>query len=227
MILVLAYMAISGGRFASPIGWLTSTLLLLPGIIIALAFHEFAHAAAAYRLGDHTPKFQGRVTLNPAAHLDPIGLICIIFIGFGWGKPVMVNPRNFRKPRRDDLLVSLAGVTTNLILAFVFGFVLMLFANLTSDAFLMSYTGNIIAEIIVNAIRINLVLMVFNLLPVPPLDGFNVVSAIFNFKHTELYYKIYENGMIILLVLIIFNVVNTIIRYTVYPLYYFILSIFL
>lgn len=226
MIVAMAYMAISGGRFDSPLDWLMSTLLMLPGILIALSFHEFAHAVVAYKLGDRTPKFQKRVTINPAAHLEPIGLICLIFIGFGWGKPVMVNPANFKSPRRDEFLVSIAGVTMNLILAFVFGAILGLLVKF-APAFSVSAIGGIIVNMIVITIRINIVLMIFNLIPAPPLDGFNVISSIFNIKHTELYYKIYQNGMIVLLILILFNIVDIIFKYTVTPLFYFILSIFL
>jgi Zn-dependent protease len=226
MIIAMAYMAVSGGRFSSPADWFISTLLMLPGIMIALSFHEFAHAAVAYKLGDDTPKFQKRVTINPMAHLDPIGLICLIFIGFGWGKPVMVNPSNFKSPRRDELLVSLAGVTMNLLLAFVFGAILGLCVKF-APAFSMGAVGGIVMEIIVVTIRINIVLMIFNLIPVPPLDGFNVISSILDIKHTELYYKIYQNGMIILLLLIIFDIVDIIFKYTVMPLFYFIINLFL
>jgi Zn-dependent protease len=226
LILVMAYMAISGGRFKSPIDWLTSTMMLLPAILTAISFHEFAHAFVAYKLGDNTPKFQKRVTLNPAAHLDPFGLLCLVFIGFGWGKPVMVDPRNFSSPRRDELFVSLAGVAMNLILAFAFGVILALYVKM-APAIVYTFIGSTIANIIIITIRINLVLMVFNLIPVPPLDGFNVVSAIFDIKHTELYNKIYQNGMFILLVLIIFNIVDIILRHTVNPMYELILRIFL
>ena len=91
--------------------------MMLPGIIIGLAFHEFAHAAVAFKLGDPTPKMQGRVTINPLAHIDPVGLAALLFAGFGWGVPVQINPSNFKKRRRDELLVSLAGVTMNLVIA--------------------------------------------------------------------------------------------------------------
>ena len=92
LLFTMLYFAISGGRFSDPMDWLISTALLLPGILIGLSFHEFAHAAVAYKLGDMTPKQQGRVTINPLAHLDAFGIICLVFVGFGWGKPVMVNP---------------------------------------------------------------------------------------------------------------------------------------
>ena len=99
--------------------WILETLAILPGIIIGISFHEFAHAKTAVKLGDDTPKMQGRVTLNPIKHIDIIGLICLIIAHFGWGKPVQINPYNFKKPFRDQMLVSLAGPVMNLLLAFV------------------------------------------------------------------------------------------------------------
>ena len=227
LLITMLYFAISGGRFSSPTDWLLSTALLLPGILIALSFHEFAHAAVAYKLGDRTPKMQGRVTVNPAAHLDLFGMLCLIFVGFGWGKPVMVNPANFRSPRRDELLVSLAGVTTNLILAFAFGGILGLCVKFAPAFAMTTAAGGIVIDILLLTIRINLVLMIFNLLPVPPLDGFNVLAAVFDLKHTELYYKLLQNGMIILIILILFDVVDVVLRYTVNPLFSLILNLFL
>ena len=232
---IMAYMTITGGRFADPMSWLTDTLILLPGIIIAIAFHEFAHAYSAYKLGDYTPKIQGRVTLNPIKHLDPIGTLLIIFIGFGWGKPVMVNPENFKKRRRDDIIVSLAGVATNLILAIVFTIVLIIFTNTVLEIW-MNPAGQLIvspgasatqiamANIILSAIRINLVLMVFNLLPIPPLDGFNVISSALRLQHTKIYYMMYQYGMFIVMALIIFDVIRTIFGFTVSPMYNMLLN---
>jgi len=189
--------------------WLMSTLTLLPGIIIGLSFHEFAHAFVAYRCGDPTPKLQNRVTINPAAHIDPIGFIALLFIGFGWGKPVMINPNNFRKPRRDELLVALAGVTLNLILAFLFMVLLWLLYKY-AIGFMLSDLGMILQDILISIIFINIVLMVFNLLPIPPLDGFNVITQIFNLRNTEFYYRVYDKGFVILMVLILFNITGRI-----------------
>jgi len=214
---IMAYMTITGGRFASPMGWLMSTLLVLPGIIVGITFHEFAHAYSAYKLGDYTPKVQRRVSLNPFRHLDPIGLICIIFVGFGWGKPVMVNPVNFKKKGRDDIIVSLAGVVTNFILAVLLTVVATLIYRFALP-FLFTATGEWVYTSLIFAININLVLMVFNLLPVPPLDGFNVITGLLGIQYTDVYYKMYQYGMFILMALIVFGVVRTLIGVTVNPL---------
>lgn len=209
LILLMAFQAITGGRYNSLMDWFMSTLTLLPGIIIGLSFHEFAHAWVAYRCGDPTPKLQNRVTINPAAHIDPIGFIALLFIGFGWGKPVMINPNNFRKPRRDELLVALAGVTLNLILAFLFMVLLWLLYKY-AIGFMLSDLGMILQDILISIIFINIVLMVFNLLPIPPLDGFNVITQIFNLRNTEFYYRVYDKGFVILMVLILFNITGRI-----------------
>ena len=120
LIMLMAFNAVTSGRYANPMDWIMRTLIILPGIILGLSFHEFAHAWVANRCGDPTPKYHNRITINPAAHIDPLGFLALIFIGFGWGRPGVIKPNNFRKPRRDELLVSLAGVTMNLILAFIF-----------------------------------------------------------------------------------------------------------
>lgn len=205
MILFLAYQSFTRQQFASPMDWLMDKLIILPAILIGLSFHEFAHAFAADRLGDSTPKRQGRVTLNPAAHIDPFGLLALFFIGFGWGKPVMVDDRNFKHIRRDSLIVDLAGVTTNLVLAVAFAGILRLLAEY-QYGFLNTSLGGILTEMLFAVITINIVLMIFNLLPVPPLDGFGIVTEIFNLREKEWYYRVYNNGFMILLLLIVFNV---------------------
>lgn len=218
LIFFMAYQAISGGRYSSPMDWFMGTLMILPGIIIGLSFHEFAHAWVANKCGDPTPKYQGRITISPLAHIDPMGFIALVFIGFGWGKPVMINPNNFKKPRRDELLVALAGVTLNLLLAFLFAGVLRLL-YVFAPGFIITDPGMILEQIIISIVYINIVLMVFNLLPIPPLDGFNVITQIFNLRNTEFYYRVYDKGFFILMILIIFNITGKILGPAVWWVY--------
>jgi len=205
LVLYMAYQSISSQGFGHPVDWLMSKLIILPAILIGLSFHEFAHAFAADRLGDGTPRSQGRVTISPAAHIDPFGLLALFFIGFGWGKPVMVDDRNFKHRRRDSLIVDLAGVTVNFILAFIFAGILQLLVRF-QYSFLITDLGRIFVEMIFYVIFINIVLMIFNLLPVPPLDGFGILTEVFNLREKEWYYQVYNNGFIILLLLIVFDI---------------------
>lgn len=152
-------------------------LLRVPPLLFALTVHEYAHAWAAWRCGDPTAKFQGRLTFNPLVHLDPIGALCLLFGPFGWAKPVPVNPYNFRNPRRDDILVSLAGVTANLltaiaIAAFVRISVRTGFVPPHSGAF--AHLWHMVSLLFVMSVG----LFVFNLIPVPPLDGSHVLQNI-------------------------------------------------
>lgn len=210
LVLYMAYQSYVSRQGTDPRSWFMSILITLPGILIGLSFHEFAHAFAADRLGDRTPRLQGRVTINPAAHIDPFGIIALIFIGFGWGKPVMVDDRNFKHIRRDSLIVDLAGVTTNLILAIIFTGIFKLLFIFQYD-FINTYMGGVVAQMVYYIAKINIVLMVFNLLPVPPLDGFGIITQIFNLRQKEWYYQVYNNGFVILLVLIVFNVTDKVI----------------
>ena len=100
--------------------YLLDKLLFLPGILLGISIHEFSHGYAAVKMGDNTPLLQGRITLNPMKHLDPLGFICLLLFGFGWAKPVMINSRNFKNPRRDDAIVSLAGPVANFLVAFLY-----------------------------------------------------------------------------------------------------------
>ena len=190
--------------------WVYTKLLILPGIIIGLSFHEAAHAWVSYKLGDPTPKLQGRVTLNPLAHIDPVGFIALLFIGFGWGIPVEIDPRHYKNRRSGELLVSLAGVTANLITAVIFALIFRLAESHMSYAFYQG-AGQVLMQILLYVVYINLVLMVFNLIPVPPLDGFGVVTQLFRLERYEWYWKIYQYGQPILLILIIFNIPSRII----------------
>ncbi|MFV0518013.1 MAG: site-2 protease family protein [Aminipila sp.] len=226
LILIMAGMAFLNGRFSNPIDWLMSMLMSLPAIIIGLSFHEFGHAIAAYKLGDMTPKYQGRVTLNPGAHVDPFGFLCLMIAGFGWGVPVEINPRNFKNPRRDELIVSVAGVVMNLLVAIVAAGVLRLFFEFGTSFMIGTYMGSVVQQIIRNIIVINLVLMVFNLLPIPPLDGFGIITELFNLRNKQFYYMIYDKGFLILMVLMILNVTSMIIFPMVDLFYSIIMNIF-
>lgn len=210
ILIILALMLVlnfTEGRFSNPREWLLNLVIMLPGIIIGLSFHEFAHGMVSHLLGDPTPKAQGRLTLNPMAHVDPIGFIALMFCGFGWGIPVEINPVYYKHRRRDELLVSLAGVVMNLIIAVVASFVIK---ALFASGIYASTMGDILVQIFVQIAIINLVLMIFNLIPVPPLDGFGIVTQIFNLRKYDWYYKVYNNGMWILLALILFNVTDMI-----------------
>lgn len=208
IIVLLAGSSLRSGM-GDPKQWLMEKLLLLPGIIIGLSLHEFGHAVVAYKLGDNTPKLQGRVTINPMAHIDWMGLAALFFCGFGWGQPVQINPYNFKHRRRDELFVSLAGVVMNLLVAAFFIVIAKVFVIATGGAL-----NTTLAEgfwwIIYYAIQINFVLMIFNLIPCPPLDGFNIIAQIAGFGNTETYWRIYNYGSWFLIIIIVFGVAGMI-----------------
>jgi len=141
---------------------------LFPAVLIALTFHEYAHAYVAYKLGDPTAKLMGRLTLNPLKHIDLLGLIAFIIFKFGWAKPVPINPSNFKNPVRDSALVAIAGPLMNIIIAFV-SYALYKYLSVSPA----------ISEFLRWNVWINLILAVFNLIPLPPLDGWRVASIFF------------------------------------------------
>ncbi len=272
---------------ADPIAFLITMAYTWVVILFSLILHECAHGYVAYRCGDPTAKMLGRLSLNPARHLDPIGTLCMFLLGFGWAKPVPVNPRNYRNFRRDDVLVSIAGVTVNLCL-FLFCVALSTVVNRvmmgaeTSELLGTYYTnameafvspfympgyclmeGNLTAlaeyfpgaEYLLQAdnvtamdvlrkylavpemvyvqrflmlmAQVNLTLAVFNLLPIPPLDGFHVVNDILLGGRLQMNYKVHQITRVALLVLLFTGVLNNVLVEGVTFVYENVLHLFL
>ncbi len=166
-------------------------ILLIPVLIFALVFHEFSHAWVANKLGDPTARYSGRLTLNPLAHLDPFGSLMILFVGFGWAKPVPVDSRYLANPRVDMMKIAFAGPAANLLLAFVGGTIIR--TGLVSGS---------ITLMLLLFTQINIMLAVFNMIPIPPLDGSQIFSSIMMRRYPELVYKLQMYGPQILLGLI-------------------------
>lgn len=193
----------------------------IPAVLIAITFHEYAHGFAAYYYGDPTAKLAGRLTLNPIAHLDPIGTIMLIMFRIGWAKPVPVNYGNLRNPRKDMIKVSLAGPISNILIAFLFSIIYRI-NNIFLQNIIYSALGNM-PNLVLTLIRgwiiflqtgilINLVLAFFNLIPVPPLDGHHIAIGILPIKWAKIYSKINSTyGMLILLMLIWTGIIGKVI----------------
>lgn len=187
-------------------GFALSLLFILPAIVIALSFHEAAHAWMANKMGDPTAKNLGRMSLDPTRHFDLFGFISFILIGFGWGKPVPTNARNYYNYKKANVLVALAGVTVNLIIALV-TLVIICVLTLTGafdSAFTATdYTPTVIIYIILYRIAsLNLVLCFFNLIPIPPLDGHHLVKGYIARKSPNFYMNYQRYGFIFLMVLL-------------------------
>jgi len=183
--------------------------IMIVAILVALTVHEWAHAFVAWKLGDDTARWAGRLTLNPLAHLDPVGAILFLLVGFGWAKPVPVDVRNFRHPVRDAALVAVAGPLSNLILAFLAAAILTVVpidvAVLGGGAGLdaASAARNIAGMFLVYSLRLNLALMAFNLLPIPPLDGSNILRLFIPWQLRDRYEEFMRYGPWILLGVIV------------------------
>ena len=153
--------------FTDPLAFIISAA----GLLIAITIHEFAHAWAADKLGDPTPRLQDRLTLNPKAHLDPLGTIAILFIGFGWGKPVMFDPYNLENPKRDSALIALAGPASNLLLALGISLLIRFGGPLLPNVIQLG-------QLLYFTLYINVMLAIFNLVPVHPLDGGKILIGL-------------------------------------------------
>lgn len=177
----------------------------LGALVVAITIHEFAHAWTADRLGDPTPRLQGRLTLNPLAHLDPIGTLMLLVARFGWGKPVQFDPFNLRNPRRDSAIISLAGPVSNLILATIASLLLNILFTVRVSLFTVPFLGIIIylmTNFLPLLITMNVILAVFNLVPVHPLDGFKIVGGILPKEYARQWYELEPYGMIFLIFLV-------------------------
>jgi Zn-dependent protease len=193
---------------------LRELLLLLPAILVGLTFHEFAHGWVADRLGDRTARYQGRLTLNPLAHIDPVGFLMLVLFRFGWAKPVPVNPYNLRgDPARGMLMIALAGPAANLLVALVTA--LLLGMGVTH---LIPYGY----YFLLLSLQINVVLAVFNLIPVPPLDGSKILAGLLP-RQSHFLYQMEAYGTIILLLLLFTGILGKIL----WPVVNFIVNILL
>ena len=201
-------------QYISNPGELLGLLLSAPGVLIAITFHEFAHGYAAYKLGDNTAKNQGRLSLNPLAHLDPIGTLMLLVAGFGWGKPVEVEPRNYTRKismEKGEAIVSLAGPLMNFILAIIFTLIYCAIYKFTDLTFKISTIGTIIIALLQYTISINIGLGVFNLIPLPPLDGSKIIMPFLPYKAKEFFINNEQIFYIVFVLIWITGIAGTII----------------
>lgn len=196
LIIFLIIMLIRG-LFTFNSAELISTLLILPGLVLGLTIHEYSHARMSYKLGDPTPEREGRLTLNPLRHMDIMGTICLLFAGFGWGKPVTIDPTYYRNPAKDSMKVALAGPVSNFILAFI----LFLLEAIVYMAVPSGKVADLLILVLYLGAYINLSLGVFNLLPFPPLDGSKIFGYFLKGKAKAFLWNLEKYSWIILIIL--------------------------
>ena len=189
-------------------------LLSLPAILFCLSIHELAHGWVANKLGDNTARNFGRLTLSPLKHIDPIGFLALLLVGFGWAKPVPVNMRNFNKPKRDMALTALAGPVSNLLSAFVFAFILGFYELLLDRVIVVDSqkTAQILTllyYVIYCFVGINISLAIFNLIPIPPLDGSRILDCFLPQKAYVAYHKYEQYVSLALMAILIFTNILT------------------
>jgi len=187
--------------------------VLAPGFLLAITVHEFMHGYVAFRLGDPTAKNAGRLTLNPISHLDPIGTLFLVIAGLGWAKPVPVDPRYLRNPRRDMIWISLAGPVANVAaavaLAAILQFVVRFVMDLSGGGPSQFAYGPL--RMLVTAVYLNVMLAVFNLIPIPPLDGSGILAGLLPHRQAYEYEKLAPYGPIVLMLLFFTQVLGYII----------------
>ncbi len=181
-----------------------SLLLIAPPILLALTFHEYAHAFVAHRYGDDTAQRSGRLTLNPLRHLDPLGTIMIFLVHFGWAKPVPVNPYNLKNPKKDMLWISAAGPISNMLLALASGLLFRLLSEIAATPGQDTVTGLLVIMAFLS-LKINLALAIFNILPIAPLDGSKILYGLLPPEFGKLIFTLERYGPFILIGLIIFG----------------------
>lgn len=204
--------------FGDPAAFLQSLLLKVPALLLAVTVHEVAHGWVANRLGDPTARLSGRLTLNPLPHIDPIGAIAFVVAGFGWAKPVPVNPANLRHPVRDMTWVAVAGPISNLLLAFVGLVALALLRRSGAPLFLAQPLDGILLYVY----QFNVVLAIFNLIPLPPLDGGHFLPYLFPRGSWALLHQLEQYGPFILLLLVFTGAT----RYIIWPVFQLVSSFY-
>ncbi len=191
------------------------TLKFLPGILLGLTVHEFSHAYISNKCGDTTSKDQGRITLNPLKHIDPLGFIMLLVAGFGWAKPVQFNEKNLQNPQTDIMKIAVAGPLSNVILAIVLSWIFALIYRIHPESYY-----SVLSEVFLYAIYINWGLFIFNMIPLPPLDGSHLLLNYFR-RYPRLYEGLYRYGTFILFGLIIGSVISKVNLLPIWPLIQF------
>jgi Zn-dependent protease len=205
---------------------ITELTIIVPGFLLAITVHEYAHGYIAYRLGDPTAKLAGRLTFNPISHLDIFGTIALVLVKIGWAKPVPVDPRNLRNPKTDMLWISLAGPGANMVAAICLAVIVHALVAIfwgKPGGELTAFILRPLFPILVWGIQMNIVLAIFNLIPVPPLDGFSVLTGVLPYRQAYMLEQLQPYGVFILLFLLMTGVVS----YIVFPPVFFIRGILL
>jgi Zn-dependent protease len=186
----------------NPVQFIITIIIIIIPLFISIAFHEWAHGYVAYQFGDPTPKLQGRLTLNPFAHLDPLGTLMLFIVGIGWAKPIILNPLNY-PDKTKQMLVALAGPAMNFLLAILFGIILT-FVQIQNPVESSENIQALTAAINI-IIKINLILAIFNMIPIPPLDGSRIIAWMLPERFQYYYLSIEPLGIIFLLLILFFG----------------------